>query len=71
MYIDKLNEKVDRYNNIYQRTIKLKSIDVKSNSYIEFDVENNDINSYFKIGYHVKILKYKNISAKGFTPNCD
>ena len=34
VYIDKLNDIVDEYNNIYHTTIKLKPIDVKDNTYI-------------------------------------
>ena len=35
MYIDKLNDIVDEYNNTHHRTIKMKSIDVKDNTYID------------------------------------
>ena len=34
MYIDKLNDLVGEYNNTHHRTIKMKSIDVKDNTYI-------------------------------------
>ena len=42
VYIDKLNDKVDEYNNTYHRTIKMKPINVKDNTYIDFDKENNN-----------------------------
>ena len=42
VYIDKLNEIVDEYNNTYHRTIKMRPVNVKSSTYIDFDVENND-----------------------------
>ena len=69
MYIDKLDDIVHKYNNKKQRTIKLKPTDVKDNTYIDFGKEVNDNDPKFKIGYHVRISKYKNIFAKGYTPN--
>ena len=36
MYIDKLDDIVDEYNNTYLRTIKMKPPDVKDNTYIDF-----------------------------------
>ena len=36
VYIDKLDDIVDEYNNTYHRTIKMKPIDVKHNTYIDF-----------------------------------
>ena len=35
---------VDKYNNTYHRTIKIKPIDVKTSTYIDFGIENNDEN---------------------------
>ena len=64
VYIDKLDDIVDEYNNTYHRTIKMKPIDVKDN----IDKEVND-DPKFKVGDHVRISKYKNIFAKGYTPN--
>ena len=69
MYIDKLDDIVHKYNNKNHRTIKMKPIDVKDNTYIDFGKEVNDNDPKFKIGDHVKISKYKNIFAKGYTPN--
>ena len=69
VYIDKLDHIVNEYNNTYHRAIKIKSIDVKDNIYINIDEEVNDKNSKFKVGHHVRILKYKNIFTKGYTPN--
>ena len=57
------------YNNTYHRTIKMKPVDVKDNTYIDFEKEVNDKDPKFKIGDHVKIFKYKNVFAKGYTPN--
>ena len=69
MYIDKLDDIVDEYNNTHHRTIKMKPVDVKDNTYIDFDKEVNDKDPKFKVGDHVRISKYKNILAKGYTPN--
>ena len=68
VYIDKLDDIVNEYNNTYQNIIKMKPIDVKSNTYIESSKEINNKDPKFKIGDTVRISKYKNIS-KGYTPN--
>ena len=34
VYIDKLDDIVNEYNNIYHRTIKMKPVDLKNNAYI-------------------------------------
>ena len=69
MYIDKLDDIVNEYNNTYHRTIKMKPTDVKDNTYINIGKEVNDKDSKFKVGDHVRISKYKNIFAKGYTSN--
>ena len=69
VYIDKLDGTVNEYNNKKHRTIKMKPIDVKDNTYIEFGKEVNDNDPNFKVGDHVRISKCKNIFAKGYTPN--
>ena len=69
VYIDKLLDTVNEYNNTYHRTIKMKPVDVKDNSYIDFDKEVNVKDPKFQVGDHVRISKYKNIFAKGYTPN--
>ena len=47
----------------------MKPVDVKDNTYIDFDKENNNKDSKFKVGDHVRISKYKNIFATGYTIN--
>ena len=47
----------------------MKPVDAKDNNFIDFKKEVNDKDSKFKIGDHVRISKYKNIFAKGYTPN--
>ena len=69
VYIDKLNDIVDEYNNTYHATIKMKPIDVKDNTYINTDKEINNKDPNFKVGDRVRISKYRNIFAKGYTPN--
>ena len=46
----------------------MKTIDVKGNTYINIDKEVSDNDPKFKVGDHVRISKYKNIFAKGYTP---
>ena len=53
----------------YHGTIKMKPIDVKNNTYIDFGRELHDNDPKFKVGDHVRISKYKNIFAKGYTLN--
>ena len=69
MYIDKLDDIVKKYNNTYHTSIKMKPIDVKDNTYIDFKKESNDKDPKFKVGNHVKLSKYKNIFAKEYVPN--
>ena len=69
VYINKLDDIVDEYNNTYHTTIKMKPIDVKDNTYINTDKETNDKDPKFKVGDRVRISKYKNIFAKGYSPN--
>ena len=69
VYIKKLDDIVNEYNNTYHRTIKMKPVHVKNNTYIDFEKEVNNKNPKFKVGDHVRISKYKNIFAKGYMPN--
>ena len=69
VYINKLDDIVGEYDNKYHKTIKMKPVDVKDNTYIDFKKEVNDKDPNFKVGDHVRISKYKNIFAKVCTPN--
>ena len=69
VYIDTLDDIVNKYNKTYHSIIKMKPIDVKSSTYINSSKETNDKDHKFKVGDIVKILKNKNIFAKGFVPN--
>ena len=68
VYIDVLDDIVNKYNNnTYHRKIQMKPIDVKDNAYIDSSKEVNDKEPKFKVGDHVRISKYKNNFAKGYT----
>ena len=69
VYIHKLGDIVHKYNNTKHRTIKMKPIVVKDNTYTNFGKEVNDNDPKFKVGDQVKISKYKNIFARGYAPN--
>ena len=69
MYIDKLDDLVNKYNNIYHKSIKIKPVDVKPSTYIDSSKEINYQGPKFKFGDTVRISKYKNILAKGYVSN--
>ena len=64
VYIDKLDDIVDKYNNTHHSTIKMRPVDVKSDSYINSGKEVNNKDPKFKIGDLVRISKYKNVFAE-------
>ena len=41
VFIYKLDDIVNKYNNTYYRTLKMKPVDVKSSTYIDFHQDNN------------------------------
>ena len=61
---DKLDDIVDKYNNKYHKTIKIKPVDINLSMYIDFNKENNKEGPKFN-----RISKYKNIFAKGYLLN--
>ena len=61
IFFDVLNDVVNKYNNTVHRTIKMKPIDVTSDSYTEYNED---------FGDHVRISKDKNIFAKIYVSNC-
>ena len=69
VYFDVLDDTVDEYNNTYHKTIKMKPVDVKSDSFAKYNEESNEKDPKFKVGDHVRISKFKNVFAKGYTPN--
>ena len=68
VYYDVLDDVVNKYNTTKHSTIKMKPIDVKNNKRVYID-EHNEKDSRFKVGDRVRISRYKNIFAKGYTPN--
>ena len=75
VYIDKLDDIVNKYSNTYNHdkynhsTMKMKPVDLKSSTYIHSSKGISDKDPKFKIGDIVRISKYKNIFAKGYTSN--
>ena len=63
-----LDDVVNEYNNTKHNTIKMKPIDVGDNKRVYID-ELNEKDSRSKVGDRVRIFKFKNIFAKGYTPN--
>ena len=69
VYYDVLDDVVNKYNNTKHRNIKMKPIDVGDNNKRVYIDEHNEKDSRFKVGDRVRISRYKNIFAKGYTPN--
>ena len=70
VYIDKLDNIVNKYNDTCHRAIKMKPVDVKRSTYIDSSKETRNEDPKFKIGDIVRILKYKkNIFAKSYVTN--
>ena len=67
IYIDKLDE-INKCNNTYHKTTKMKPVDVTLGTYIDSSKEINNEDPKFKIGDIVRISKYKNIFAKDYVP---
>ena len=66
---DVLDDTVNKYNNKFHKTINMKPIHVKDDSYAEYNEDFNKKDPKSKVGDHVRIAKYKNIFAKGYAPN--
>ena len=58
VYIDKLDDIVNKYKNTNHSPIKMKPVDVKANTYIDSSKENNK-DTKFKIDNIVRISKYQ------------
>ena len=68
VYSDVLDDIVNEYNNTKHNTIKMKPKDVGDNKRVYID-KHTEKDSRFKVGDRVRISKFKNIFAKGYTPN--
>ena len=67
MYIDELD--LNKYNNVYHKTIKMKPVDINQSMYIDFNEENDNDGPKFKVGDQGKISQYKNIFEKVYVPH--
>ena len=64
VYFNVLNDIDGEYNNTYHKTIKIKPIDVKSDSLAEYNEESNETDLKLKVADQVRISNYKNIFVK-------
>ena len=69
VYFDKLDNILNEYNNTYHKSIKIKSIDVKSRTCFNFGAENNYKDPKFDVSDYLRISKYIDIFGKVNTPN--
>ena len=69
VYFDVLDDAANKYNNTVHRTIKIKPIDVTSDSYAEHNEDSNEKDPKFNVGDRFRISKHKNVFAKGYTQN--
>ena len=69
VHFNVLDNIVHKYNYTVHRTIKMKTIDVTSDSYAEYNEDSNEKDPKFKVGDRVRISKDKNIFAIGYTQN--
>ena len=68
MYIGKLDDIVNKCNNTYRsNTIKMKPVDIRSGTHIDFNKKNNKEDAKFE--EYVRISKYKDIFANVYVPN--
>ena len=58
VYIDKLDDIVNEYKNTCHWTMKMKPVDIKDNTYIDFSKEVDDKDPKFKVGGNFKIQKH-------------
>ena len=69
VYFDDLDDIVKKYNNTVHSSIKMKPKDVTDDSFVPYSEETNEKDPKLNVGNNVRISKYKNIFAKGYTPN--
>ena len=69
VYIDKLEEMVNKYNNTYHSIMTMKTFDVRSSTYSNSSKGINEKDPKFKFADIVRLSKYKNIFVKGYTLN--
>ena len=72
VYVNKLNDIINKYNNTNHTTTKLMSVDVKSSTCIDFNIENDDTEPKLEVWVNLRISKYKKFFAKGYDSKlCD
>ena len=59
VYTATLDNIVNEYNKTYHRTITVKPVNVKTSTYIDFGVENDDQDPKFEADDHVRIQNVK------------
>ena len=64
VYFDVLDDVVDKYNNTYHKTIKMNLVDVKDDSFAEYNEKSSEKDPKFKVWDHIRISNKKNIFAK-------
>ena len=69
VYFNVLDDVVNEYNNTKHNTIKMKPKDVKNDNNRVYIDEYNKKSARFNVNNRVRISKFKNIFAKGYTPN--
>ena len=69
VYYDVLDDIVNEYNNTKHSTIKMKPKDVKDDNKRVYIDGHNEKRARYNVGDRVRITKFKNIFAKGYTPN--
>ena len=69
VYFDVLDDLVDEYNKTFDRTIKMKPKDIKSNCYAKYNEDSTQKDPKFQVDDHFRISKYKNIFTKEYSPN--
>ena len=69
VYYDVSDDVVNEYNNTKNNTIKMKPKDVKNDNNRVYIDEHNEKSTRFNVDDRVRISTFKNIFAKGYTPN--
>ena len=64
VFIDELDDIVNKYNNTYHSKMKMRPVDVKPSTYIYSSKQINDKDPKFEVGDIVRISKCKNILEK-------
>ena len=67
--IDKLDDIINEYKNTHHKKVKMKPIDVNSNTYTGLNVGKIDKDPIFEVSDHVRTSKHRKTFVKGYTPN--